>query len=227
MNMQRLNRSGSRKRHSYRKASILVSCLLFSLTMWGCSALFLVPVTLKEVKDYVSERKQSFSNTLDEVLVSAGYSLKALDFELKRIEYVGSRGLIHASTKDTAVHLNFDAVTSNLTRMRSKIITKNGVRYFSSEEELFNQIREELTAKNRRSFMKIGDGMTPVYLKQDIKSKVVAFFAPGEEVKISAEEQPELWISVRLKSGGSGYIDKRHIAPLPKPKDKMTAELKK
>ena len=51
MNMQRLNRSGSRKRHSYRKASILVSCLLFSLTMWGCSALFLVPVTLKEVKD--------------------------------------------------------------------------------------------------------------------------------------------------------------------------------
>jgi hypothetical protein len=186
----------------------------------------LVPVTLKEVKDYVSERKQSFSNTLDEVLVSAGYSLKALDFELKRIEYVGSRGLIHASAQDTAVHLNFDAVTPNLTRMRSKIITKNGVRYFSSEDELFNQIRAELTAKNRRSFIKIGEGMTPVYLKQDIKSRIVAFFAPGEEVKISAEEQPEQWISVRLKSGGSGYIDKRHIAPLPKSKEKMTAELK-
>jgi hypothetical protein len=200
--------------------------LLFA-TLWGCSALFLVPVTLKEVKDYVSERKQSFSNTLDEVLFSAGYSLKALDFELKRIEYVGSRGLIQASAKNTAVHLNFDAVTPNLTRMRSKIITKNGIRYFSSEEELFNRIRAELAAENRQSFKKTGEGMTPVYLKQDIKSRVVAFFAPGEEVNISAEEHSEGWISVRLKSGGSGYIDKRYIVPLPKPKDKMTAEFKK
>ncbi len=208
----------------HRKTSILISSVLFLFSTWGCSALFLVPVTLKEVKDYVSERKQSFSNPLDEVLVSTGYSLKALDFELKRIEYVGSRGLIHASAKDTVVHLNFDAVTPNLTRMRSKINTRNGIRYFSSEDELFNQIRAELTAERKRSFKKIGEGMTPVYLKQDIKSKVVAFFASGEEVKISVEEHPNRWISVRLKSGGSGYIDKRHIAPLTKPKEKMTAE---
>ena len=84
----------------HRKTSILISSVLFLFSTWGCSALFLVPVTLKEVKDYVSERKQSFSNPLDEVLVSTGYSLKALDFELKRIEYVGSRGLIHASAKE-------------------------------------------------------------------------------------------------------------------------------
>ena len=211
---------------NHRRILILISCVLFLFSTWGCSALFLVPVTLKEVKDYVSERKQSFSEPLDEVLVSTGYSLKALDFELKRIEYVGSRGLIHASAKDTVVHLNFDAVTPNLTRMRSKITTRNGIRYFSSEDELFNQIRAELAAERKRSYKKIGEGMTEVYLKQDIKSKVVAFFAPGEEVKISVEEHPERWISVRLKSGGSGYIDKRHIAPLTKPKEKMTAEFK-
>lgn len=184
--------------------------------MWGCSALFLVPVTLKEVKDYVSKREQSFSHPLRDVVVSAGYSLKQLDFKMKRIEYIGNKGLIQASAKQTEVAIHLYAVTANLTRMKSKISTKKGIRYFSTEEELFNQIRKVLANDRPPRFRDVGSEMTPVYIKPDIKSSVVAYLATGEKVDLNEAYRNLEWNEIAMKSGAIGYIAASHIKPLPK-----------
>jgi len=191
--------------------------------MWGCSALFLVPVTLKEVKDYVSEREQSFSHPLRDVVASAGYSLKQLDFKMKRIEYLGNQGLIRAIAKEAEVTLHLYSVTSNLTRMKSKISTREGIRYFSTEEELFNKIRKVLAKDRLPRFRDAGKEMTPVYIKPDIKASVIAYLATGEKVDINGDYRNPEWNEIEIKSGVVGYIAANHVKPLPK--EKKTASV--
>ncbi len=223
MNIQGLNRQGSRMRYTGLRASIILFSLLFSFTMWGCSALFLVPVTLKEVKDYVSEREQSFSHPLRDVVASAGYSLKQLDFKMKRIEYLGNQGLIRAIAKEAEVTLHLYSVTSNLTRMKSKISTREGIRYFSTEEELFNKIRKVLAKDRLPRFRDAGKEMTPVYIKPDIKASVIAYLATGEKVDINGDYRNPEWNEIEIKSGVVGYIAANHVKPLPK--EKKTASV--
>ena len=215
MKFQTSNQPRIRRRHTGLRASIILFCLLFSITMWGCSALFLVPVTLKEVKDYVSRKEQSFSHPLRDVMASAGYSLKQLDFKMKRIEYLGNQGLIRAVAKEAEVTIHLYSVTSNLTRMKSKISTREGIRYFSTEDELFNKIRKVLTNDRLPRFRDLGKEMTPVYIKPDIKSNVIAYLATGEKVDINGEYRNPVWNEIEIKSGVVGYIAANHIKPLP------------
>ena len=195
------------------KMPILGLIALVILTTQGCSPLFLIPVTVKEIRDYVKEQEQSYSYPLRRVVISAGHSLRELNFTLKRVEFPDDHGMISAVFNETTVALRFEAVTVNLTRMRSKITTENGARYFSSEKELFDQIRKTLAANNQPVLRDIGAGLTQVYFMPDMKSRIIAYLAAGEEVWINGKEFKKDWNEINLESGKIGHIPARHMKP--------------
>ena len=159
------------------------------------------------------EQEESFSYPVRPVLVSAGYSLKQLNFDLKKVEFPGDRGLIKASAHNTRVTLHINSVTPNLTLMRSKITTTTGERYYSSEEELFNGIHRILNGEGKPSLRDVGAGMATVHLAPDMKSQVIAFIAQGEEVSIRDEAPHSDWQKIKLESGDIGYVSTKNIIP--------------
>lgn len=205
MNPSRQNRSSVSSRRAVW--STVTVCVLFV----SCSPLLLIPVSVKEIKDYVLESEASFSEPVPAVLAGAGFSLKQLDFDLKRVELFADHGRIKAEAEDTAVYLQFDAVTPRLTRMRCKISTKKGLRYFSSEEELFKRIHTVLSEKPGPGLKDICRGMATAFIEPDIGSRVVAYFAREEEIAIDNDRQHPDWSRVMLGSGKTAYISKKNI----------------
>ena len=64
----------------------------------GCAAISVVPVTLKEVKDYAFGQQQSFGYPLEKVLKATVLELRQMEFTIKRIEAFNHKGLIFANT---------------------------------------------------------------------------------------------------------------------------------
>jgi len=189
-----------------KKMSKAILLLVLLVGFAGCAA---VPFTLKEVKDYVSTQEQSYSYPLRQVMLTAGSSLKQLNFTLTRMELLGESGMIRASCGNTKVHLRFDSVTPRLTRMQSKISEYEAMRYFSGEEELFNHVRSLLQEGHRTDLKKLTAKMVSIYLKPDKTSRVIAYIVPGEELMLP--ESNGTWREMELESGGSGYIGAKYV----------------
>jgi len=173
--------------------------------------LLLIPTSVKEIKDYVIKSEESFSEPIHAVVSGAGFSLKELDFELKQVELSSDRGWIRAEAGTASVTLEFDAITARLTRMRCKIDTKKGLRYFSSEEELFKRIHAAVSEKPNPAIQDICRSMTAAFIEADINSRAIAYFARGEEISIEDDQEHSGWGRVTLNSGGTAYIPKKNI----------------
>ncbi len=191
-------------RHELVHASLIAGLLLPLLFSSGCTPYSLIPVTLKEVKDYVVEQEQGFSYPLRRVMLTSAACLEELQFDLKRVETFRDHGRIEAEWQKTSVTLKFEAVTPNLTKMMCRVTADGKARQFSTEKELFSNTRAALLQNHRQSFAHLARGMVPIHIEPDKDSAIVAYLAPGVEISMSAEN--ESWRRVVLKCQGEGFL---------------------
>ena len=63
-----------------------------------------------------------------------------------------------------------------------------------------------------------------MYIAPDLKSPVIAYVAPGEEVKVNVKNTGSGWNEMLLESGGVGRIQARHVKPASEEKEKNKNE---
>ena len=209
--MEKLKRSNYQERKSVLTALQIIVLLFFIIP--GCTYYSAVPLTMKEVKDYVIEKEESLSCTLELLAANSVDVMKRIHFEPSRIEMGGDRGLVTGSCKSMTVELRFDSITPTLTKMRGKIMDSNDVRQFSIENAFFENVKKAVSMKRRLKMQELARGMTPVFLKADRGSTAIAYISEGERVDII--EQGEEWTEIGLVAVGRGYILSDRIDPLP------------
>ena len=91
----------------------------------GCAALSVIPVTLKEVKNYIVGQQKSFAYPLDKVMGTSANKLREMDFVILRVESFNEKGFIHAKWHDVDAELYLETVTPKLTKVKNKIRSKN------------------------------------------------------------------------------------------------------
>lgn len=179
------------------------------LTLPACSVLTVVPVTIKEVKDYVVGRDQSFSRPLDQVLKSAIHNLRKMGFAISRIESFNQKGLVQADWDMTSVKLCMETITPKLTKVIVKVKSDTTSREYSSEDELFANMRETLKEEKEIDWKDLRKGMVTVHLKPDNRSPVIAYLAPGALTDVIRNEGK--WVKIELMDNCTGYIANRYL----------------
>ena len=182
---------------------ICFTIILF-LYLTGCSPLTMVPVTLKEVKDYVAGQTESFSYPIDQVLSSAIMVLKKTGFEIRIIQHFNDKGLIEAQWKDTKAIFTLNQVTPLLTKVVSKVQSEGNSREHSSEKELFEQTKKILEDGQTIGWKKLAEGMVPVLHEFENDSPVLGYLGNGTTIKISKVN--ETWGTISLLDGVKGYV---------------------
>lgn len=180
-----------------------------SLLLSGCAVLTAVPVTIKEVKEYVVGRDQSFSCPLDQVLKSAAHNLSKMGFTISRIESFNKKGLIQADWQMNSVKLSMETITPKLTKVIVKVKRNNSSREYSSEDELFANIRETLKEEKKIDWEGLIKGMVTVHLKPDKASPVIAYLAPGALTDVIDQEGK--WVKIGLMDNCTGFIANKHL----------------
>ena len=187
--------------------------VLCALLFQGCSVWSAIPVTLKEVKDYVVGQEQSFSHPINQVLAATVHNLRQAGFSVEQIEYFNEKGLIKANWKETSVILDLNTITPSLTKARTKISRGEGYREFSSEQEMFNNVRRVLDSGKPLNWETLTAGMVKVHVKPDGNSPVIAYLGPGVKADLLREEGK--WGEIQLMDGGTGFIALKHLKPAP------------
>jgi len=191
------------------KSGIIGVSAIFLGLVYGCVGFSAVPVTLKEVKDYVVGQEQSFSHSLDRVLAATVYNLRQTDFVILRIEHFNQKGLIHANWQDTSVKLSMETITPKLTKVSSMVRRGDSLREYSLEEEIFNNIRTILQREKLPNLGKLTREMVKVHLSPDKNSPVIAYMGLGARADLIKEEGD--WGKIVLMDSGIGYIALKHL----------------
>ena len=188
-------------------SAILSLCIALML-MQGCSALSVVPFTLKEMKDYMTTQEECFVESFNKVAMASALSLKQLHFRLDRFELIEGVAVIEGTWNETSVFLKVEAITPGLTKVRSRIIKEDVDRQFSTETALFEAIESSLVQGNV-SMSDVVSHMAPIRLTPDEHGKIIAYISDGVEVK-SINEKGE-WKKISLELGQSGYLHKKWL----------------
>ncbi len=187
-------------------------CLVVWFLAWwlsGCSVWSAVPVTLKEVKDYVVGQEQSFSNPLNQVLAATVFSLKKSRFTVVRIEHFNKKGLVRGDWDEASVKLTMEAITPGMTKVSSKVHRGEASREFSSEIEIFTQIRRILESQTPLQWEKLVHGMVTVHTEPRDSAPVIAYLGTGATAGVITDHDG--WSRISLMDEGAGYILSRHL----------------
>ena len=191
-----------------RTAVIGIFAIFLALAC-GCGKYASVPVTILGVKDYVFGQQQSFSCPLNQVLAASVYNLRLSGFEIDRIEHFNEKGLVLAKWQGISAKLSLESITSSLTRISSKVRLDNHLREYSSEEELFGNIRNTLQKGQSPDWGELTQGLVKVYLSPDKASPVIAYLGPGTTADRISEEGN--WCKIALMDKGAGYVALKHL----------------
>lgn len=181
---------------------ILLGFLLSYIS--GCGAFSAVPLTLKEVKDYVAGTERSLGYGLDRTLTATVFVLKKDGFDLRRIEYFNHKGLVQAAWEGTSVEISFERMTPKMSRMTSRVKSKTLFREYTCEDALSEEIEGVLHSSKPLNWVELTHGMTRVHVSPDKKSPVMAYLKPGLTVDL-VEEQGQ-WGKILLMDRGAGFI---------------------
>jgi len=154
-------------------------------------------------------RDQSFSCPLDQVLQSAVHNLRKMGFTISRIESFNQKGLIQADWQMNSVKLSMETITPKLTKVIVKVKSDNTSREYSSEDELFANIRETLKEEKEIDWKGLIKGMVTVHLKPDKNSPVIAYLAPGALTDVIDQEGK--WVKIGLMDNCTGFIANKHL----------------
>jgi len=212
------------KRGNFKKVrgNAIVALAVVMILFSGCSPFALIPVTLREVKNYVVAQEQSFSYPLDRVMGATTHSLSQTGFTLSRIEHFNRKGLILAHWEEMSVKLSLESITPGLTKISSRLYRDKTAREFSSEKEIFSHVREILQSERPFHWKEIVRGMVMVHVSPDEKSPVVAYLGPGENADLIDEEGS--WGRIALMGDGTGFMKLIHLGPPKSPGYANTVE---
>jgi len=182
---------------------------LFLIYLSGCSALWAVPFTMKEIKDYVAGQERSFIYPLDRVMKATVFALKKNGFVLERIEYFSQKGFIQAKWEDTSVEIVLETVTPKMTRVTSRVHSNRLARQYSCEGALFDEVKGILNKKHPLNWKEMTGGMATVHVSPEKGSPVMAYLREGLEVEVM-EEQGE-WGKIALMDRSAGFIALKHL----------------
>ena len=177
--------------------------------LYGCTALTAVPVTLKEVKDYVLGQQKSFAHPLDKVMVTSANKLQEMDFVILRIENFNEKGFIHAKWHDVDAEFYLETVTPKLTKVKNKIRGRNKSREYSTEQALFQSVHNALNQNEALNLNEITDGMIRVHISPDNNSPVIAYLETGEDVEFV--EEVGVWTRIGLMDGYGGFAESKYF----------------
>jgi len=191
------------------KIAVIGVLAIFLAFGYGCGIYSAIPVTLKGVKDYAFGRQQSFSYPLDQVIAASAHNLRLSGFVIGRIEHFNGKGLVNAKWEGISVKLSLESITPKLIKVASKVSRDNNFREFSSEEELFGNIRNTLQKGLSPDWAELTQGMVKVYLSPDKGSSIIAFLGPGTSAGLISEEGN--WGRIALMDKGAGYVALKHL----------------
>ena len=183
--------------------------VLFLLYLSGCSALWAVPFTLKEIKNYVAGQERSFSYPLNEVLMASTLVLTKNGFAVHRIEHFSRKGLVQAKWQDTSVEIILKTVTPKMTRLTSRVYNNWVAREYSCEGALFDEVQVILNGKHHLNWKEMNKGMVTVHVLPEGGSPVIAYLRERSKVEVM-EEQGE-WGKIALMDRSAGFIPLKHI----------------
>ncbi|MFC1812359.1 hypothetical protein ACFL03_06665 [Thermodesulfobacteriota bacterium] len=198
-----------------RRATDIIFLIASIGILYGCAALSVIPVTLKEVKNHIVGQQKSFAHPLDKVMVTSAIKLREMEFVLLRIENFNQKGFIHAKWQDVDTELYLETVTPKLTKMKSKIRGKNKSREYSTEEAFFQSVHNALNQNETRNLNEFTDGMINVHISPDNNSPVIAYLGTGEDVEFV--EQVGTWARIGLMDSYAGFAESKYFHDKPKP----------
>lgn len=188
---------------------VLWAGIFFQLTC--CHPFSVIPVTVKEVKDYAVGRQQSFSYPIGQVLKAAVHNLIEMNFVVLRIEHFNGKGVVYASWQKTSASVLLETITPKLTKVTCKIFRGSSSREYSSEDALLDSVREILKHRPSLDWGKLVEGMASVHFRADTSSAVIAYLSPGAEAELIKAEGE--WGKIALMDDCSGYMFLRHLRP--------------
>ena len=177
-----------------------ILCLFLS----GCILFSAIPVTLKELKDYTVGQEQSFSYPIDKVLEASAYRLRESGFTIVRIEKFNQNGLVKADWKNTSVEFFMKSVTPKLTKVNCKIRKGDKTPEYSSEKELFSNVRETLKQDREFGWSDIIKDMVTIHIRPEESSPIVGYLSQGSTVKVLDEGGG--WKKIELMDNHYGYV---------------------
>jgi len=197
-----------------RSINIIFIIAAFGI-LYGCTALSVIPVTLKEVKTYVVGQQKSFAYPLDKVMSTSANTLREMEFVILRVENFNEKGFIHAKWNDVDAELYLETVTPKLTKVKNKIRKNKKSREYSTEEVLFQSIHNALDQNEPTNLSEITDGMIHVHTSPDSKSPVIAYLGTGEDVEFV--EEVGNWARIGLMDSYAGFAESKYFYNKPKP----------
>lgn len=189
----------------------LIWVLFFLLQ--GCSIYSAIPVALDEFKDLVFSREQSYSYPVNNVLKATVFNLNKMGFVLGRIEHYKEKGLVHADWEDTRVKIKIESITPTLTKVSCSVWRWESAREHSSEDALFDNIRDTLKGDLEVNWDDLTGHMALVHLKADETSPIIAYLGPGEKAEIISKQDG--WGEIELMGLYTGYIPLEYLQETP------------
>ncbi|MBW1779431.1 MAG: hypothetical protein JRL30_01715 [Deltaproteobacteria bacterium] len=187
-------------------AAIWVFTVLFAT---GCGFFAAVPVTVSEIKTYLVGKEESLSYPLNQVLESAVYNLERMGFDIERVERFNQKGLIHAVWEGTSVSLTLETITPKLTKVICTFKRPDTMREYSSEKELFNNVRDSLKLKQVPNGDILFKGMVTVHASMDTAAPVIAYLGRGAKAEIVSRSGE--WAEIVLMDNCTGYMAFRYL----------------
>ncbi|MFH1951440.1 MAG: hypothetical protein ABIL06_07480 [Pseudomonadota bacterium] len=195
----------------WRKSMTLAAAApaLMLLSAAGCEFFAAVPFTIYEIKTYLVGKEESFSYPLNQVLDATVYNLDRMGFDIERVERFNQMGLIYAVWKGTSVSLSMETITPNLTKVVCVFKRPDTMREYSSEKELYNNIRDTMKLAKIPDRKTVFKGMVTVHLSMNSDSPVIAYLGRGAKAEIVSRKGE--WAEIALMDNCTGYIAFRYL----------------
>ena len=118
-------------------------------------------------------------------------------------------GLIYAVWKGTSVSLSMETITPNLTKVVCVFKRPDTMREYSSEKELYNNIRDTMKLAKIPDRKTVFKGMVTVHLSMNSDSPVIAYLGRGAKAEIVSRKGE--WAEIALMDNCTGYIAFRYL----------------
>ena len=175
----------------------------------GCGFFGAIPFTLSEMKAYLVGHEESLSYPLDPVLQATVFNLDRMGYDIERVERFNQKGLVYAVWQGNSAILSMESITPKLTKVICTFKRPDTMREYSSEKELYNNIRDTLKSKELPDNKTLLKKMVPVHRAKDNSSPVIAYLGRGSKAEIISRSGE--WAEIALMDNCTGYMAFRYL----------------
>ena len=191
------------------KILIVITSVFGVLFGTGCGFFGAIPFTLSEMKAYLAGKEESLSYPLDPILQATVFNLDRMGYDIQRVEMFNQKGLVYAAWQGNSARISMESITPNLTKVICTFKRPDTMREYSSEKELYNNIRDTLKLKELPDRKTLFKKMITVHLSKDNNSPIIAYLGRGSETEIVSRSGE--WAEIALMDNCTGYIAFRYL----------------